>query len=145
MPRARLSARGPQIARPGFDVDTAAPKDMLFDPSLVAATIYATDIVTTTPYSGGDGLGEACNRYIGSHGRTFAMPPIVIPYEVVGGERRLHMNYVRAPSSGPLIYVSDGSVRATTSGFELYSRKTGIYAPGNTWRYVTLSNTLANS
>lgn len=145
MPRARLSERGPQIARHGFDVDTAAPKDMFFDPSLVAATVYATGIVATTPYSGGDGLGDYCNRYVGSHGRTFNMPPLVLPYEVVGSERRLHMNLVQLGSGNLNVVAANGSVRITTTGFELYATKAGVHPTGNTWRYVTLSNTLANS
>lgn len=124
---------------------------MLFDPSLVAATIYATGTVTTVPYSGGDGLGNWFNRAVVSHGRTFPMPPIVVPYEVVGNERRFHLHAMTTfPNSTQAMRGFASSVRATNTGFELYTGNSNFYqlseyAPGTTWRYVTLSNTLANS
>lgn len=152
MPRQRLSHDGPQIARPGFDVDTAAPQNMLFDPRLVAATVYDTDIVTTVPYSGGDGLGTWFNRALVNHGRTFPMPPVVIPYEVVGSARRLHMSTESIfPNQAQAVRGCAGSVRVYNDRFEIYSANANLWTgslfppPGTTWRYVTLSNTLANS
>lgn len=142
MPRQRLSVNGPQIARPGFDVDTASPENMLFDPRFIAASVYATNIVTTTAFD------DFTNRYVGSHGRTFPMPPIVIPYEVVGSERRLHLARFAQFFGNVQAQICAGSTRVTTTGFELYSGNStmfNLYPPGTTWRYVTLSNTLANS
>ncbi|MHB2265648.1 hypothetical protein [Aliihoeflea sp. PC F10.4] len=152
MPRQRLSKDGPQIARPGHDVDTASPANMLFDPRLVAATVYATGTVTTADYSGGDGMGGYLRRAIVGHGRTFPMPPIVIPYEIVGSARRLHFAMSQIfPDAATTVAGCAGSVRVSATGFELYSGKPPLFtgsvfpAPGTAWRYVTLSNTLANS
>ena len=52
MPRARLSANGIDVAKPGFDVDTAAPADMLFSSSLVAMRVAMTGVVTPGPFTG---------------------------------------------------------------------------------------------
>lgn len=125
---------------------------MLFDPSLIAATVYATGIVTTSPYTGGDGMGEFLNRAVVSHGRTFPNPPVVIPYEVAGNTRRLHFERESVfPEANRQALCCAGSVRVTNTGFELYSANANVWTgttfppPGTSWRYVTLTNTLANS
>lgn len=51
MSRIRLSKNGPEIAREGFDVETAEPKDMFFMPMGVAARIKETGIATPVSIS----------------------------------------------------------------------------------------------
>lgn len=73
MPRIRVNKNGIAIAKPGYDVDTAAPGNMLFSSDGIAARVYQTGLTTVSGYS-----GKGSDRYRRSRvtfSKTFSAPP----------------------------------------------------------------------
>jgi hypothetical protein len=146
MPRARISSNGPQIAKPGFDVDTASFRDMVFDPRFVAARVMMTGTVTTTDYTGF--MDQWYTRAIVPYGRTLPMPAIALFFQHYGDGRLVSHTYVREfpPGNDWAKMFPDTEVRAYTDRAEIYAAtKLATRPAGNTFTYVILENTLANS
>ncbi|MCO6386248.1 hypothetical protein [Aliihoeflea sp. 40Bstr573] len=150
MPRAVIDNRGPRIAKPGYDANTAPPQHMFFDPEFVAARLFQTGTVT---------LGEGApygNFRVASHGfgKTFPQPPIVLVGGVLGdGGLDITPWIDQRFESTVLRNWSYYSVYISTTGFTLYVRRPSEVTPGgatfnfgspaNNWRYWVLDNTMA--
>lgn len=83
MPRIRINKNGIAIAKQGFDVDTAAPANMLFSSAGIAARVYETGLTTVSSYS-----GKASDRYKRSRvnfSKAFAAPPPVFVAGLLSG------------------------------------------------------------
>lgn len=143
MPRARLSANGIDLAKPGFDVDTAGITDMQFSSALVAARIAKTGVATPVDYTGF--YDEAYKRAIVYLDEPAPHPPLVL----VAGLRP-----DGTTEQAPLVsfFISSGvahhrpfyEIRTFTDRFELYVlqvRGTINPAPVN-WRYWVFYNTI---
>lgn len=76
MPRARIDKNGIEIAKQGFDVDTAAPQNIAFSTRWNAAHIFTKGTMSPTAAWSGF-MSDQYNRSVVSYGRTFARPPIV--------------------------------------------------------------------
>lgn len=77
MPRARLDASGPKIAKAGYDIDTASPANMNFDTGMVALRLRYTGIVTCAAYTG-DTYASLYDRAIVTFPTPFSKPPLVL-------------------------------------------------------------------
>lgn len=151
MPRAVIDNRGPRIARPGYDANTAPPQHMFFDPSFIAARLYQTGVLTL-----GEGSGLARFR-IASHsfGKTFPAPPIVLVAGDLGGGGADITPWLDQfiPGAGTAQVHPYYTVYVTTTGFTLFVRRpseevanVGTYywgSPATNWRFWVLENTMA--
>lgn len=144
MPRARISPRGIEVAKAGYDVDTAAPANMMFSSSLVAMRLALTDIVTPVAYSGA--WSAVYKRAIVNYATAFPQPPVVLvaginndgssdqaPYVISGADGSKGWNY-------PYF-----AVYSYTNRFELFvysNPASGWYVGSPRWRYFVFQNVL---
>lgn len=144
MPRARLSTDGIDIAKPGYDVDTASIENMQFSSSLVAMRLALTGIVSVANFTGY--MDDRYRRGQVTFGTPFVRPPIVM----VAG---LYPDGSTDQSPIVLRTVSDQQGRAwglpvyqitvSTTGFDLFVTKDSWAGNRPTdWRYFVFQNTL---
>ena len=149
MPRTRLSTKGPQIALPGYDVDTAPLSKMAFTPEAVAMRLLHTGTVSVTPFA-----GYMDNYYYRAIG-YFPQPLLRLPIVLVAGinpdgsvEQRPFM-YGRAESSTMRV-VPSVEVRTFLDRVEIYVLVRNGPRPDlvpvtrhpPVWRYFIFQNTL---
>lgn len=141
-PRMRIDRDGIKIARPGYDVDTAAEKDLYFSSSGVAARVFATGLATAVEFG-----HERYRRVRVNFSKTFARPPIVfaggirsdggldvtpVRYGITSDDyQRVHPHYC---------------LQIDKTGFWLmvckdFGSSFNVDVP-TTWRYWVLENTL---
>src|SRR5690554_6459909 len=115
MPRARISAAGIAIAKPGYDVDTASLANMAFSPQFSAYRVFTTGAVFCAPFT------EFYNRGLVNYGKTFPAPPFVFVAGVNSDNRDITANvYKEIPFPDGTAYVLPYYVIiARTNGFEL--------------------------
>lgn len=149
MPRARISAKGVEIAKPGYDVDTAGIANMLLSPQFSILKVAQSGTVTVAPFSGymdSDYYAATVN-----FPSAFIRPPLVM----VAG---LNGDGSTDQTAAVLSYASDQSGRAwifpmyeievTTSKFDLYVKYFGgdpnspYWYRTTTWKYWVFNNTL---
>lgn len=147
MPRARISAgKGIEIARPGFDVDTAPPSGMAFIPGLTAGRLKYTGDVTVGPFSGF--MDDRYYRGVVSFPVAFPKVPIVLVASKNGdgsSDQGGLWNNALASSEGR--YLPYYTVEIYPDRFELFvlryrvaSNAPWVGLPANTWRFWVLSN-----
>lgn len=144
MPRARLSKDGIEIAKAGYDVDTATLPQMAFSSSMVAMRLALTGTVTVVDYSGA--FSGEYRRGIVTFPTAFSKPPIVMVAGLRGDGSTDQTTFAMYSFSDqnatgwirPIYHV----VTATTN-FELYVMKAAFFAVRpTTWRYFVFQNTL---
>lgn len=88
--RIKISGGTPPVfkmAKPGFDVDTAAADDMAFDISLGKMSgVYMSGIITESMLTtnGTDDRGTIMREYWVDYGKEFAIPPQFILHSITG-------------------------------------------------------------
>ncbi|MFC3206891.1 hypothetical protein [Aquamicrobium soli] len=144
MPRARISADGIEVARPGFDVDTAAIGEMQFSSALVAARIVKTGVVTPGPFSGL--LSNLYLQSIVTFDAPFPSPPIILVAGLNSDGTSDQTPYVISFADGSDAYhLPYYEIRSYTDRFELsvYKPVSGVIRPTPTnWRYWVFQNTV---
>ena len=138
MPRARLSVNGIDIAKPGYDVDTAGLPNMQFSSSLVAARIVLTGTVTPTSYDGDYNLSTV------SFATSFPKPPIVLVAGIYGDGTSDQTPFLQVGADGSTAWNRPYyEIRTYTDHFELYVCKNALLrVPPSTWRYWVFQNTI---
>lgn len=145
MPRARYSANGIDIAKPGYDVDTAGLANMTFSSSLVAARIIKTGIVTPAPFSGY--MNSLYYQSIVYLDAPLPRPPIVLVAGINADGTSDQTPFVisQAFSSDGIAYRRPFyEIRTFTDRFELCTAigDADIRPMPPTWRYWVFANTL---
>lgn len=148
MPRARISRQGIEIAKPGFDVDTAGPGDMIFSSQFVTFRLAMTGVVTVAHYSGY--LDSRYERAVVTFPQPFPNPPIVLAAGILPDGRSDQSQHYRTivplDSSKPSYALPHYSIETFTDRFELYvlTRDLSGYISffTRTWRYFVFSNTI---
>lgn len=145
MPRARLSRNGPQLAKPGYNVDTASLANMAFSPNLVAMRLA----LTGTFVAGGHSDGSPFSAYYKAtkvFDTPFPEPPFVMVAGIGGDGTSYQAPYVINSAGGGVLEVTPHYVLYTyTSQIDLYVMQWsagGVILP-TTWRYFVFQNTLA--
>lgn len=150
MPRARLSANGPEIAAPGYDVDTAPLRNMIFSPWMVAMRLALSGTVGVTSFTGY--MDDYYYRGIVNFPEPFVRPPLVM---VAGlnpdgsSQQSMSVSGITSASGGSstLRIVPGVEIRTFADRFELYVLvRNGpalpiVDRPAN-WRYFVFQNTL---
>lgn len=145
--RMRLSEAGPQIAKSGFDVDTAAISNMVFSPSLLAMRIALRGTVTPTTFSSGV-LNDWYYKGTVTFPTAFSQPPIVMVAGLeADGTTQQGMFYVRQVSSGTAILAPYWQIDTYTDHFDLFTMRHNAWSGETfpvcaTWKYWVLQNTL---
>jgi hypothetical protein len=146
----RLSEAGPEIAKAGFDVDTAAIGNMVFSPSLVALRIALTGTVTPTTFSSGV-LNSWYYKGTVTFPAAFARPPIVM---VVGLEtdgttqQGLFSDLLISSQSGNAKVLPYWQIDTYADHFDLFTMRHNDgswkeqFPVCATWRYWVFRNTL---
>lgn len=141
-PRMRIDKNGIKIARPGYDVDTAAEKDLYFSSSSIAARVFTTGSVTVSTFG-----HDRYRRARVDFPKTFVRPPLVfagglrsdggldvtpVRYTIISTDyARIHPHYrLLIDKTGFWIWV----------GMD-YGGSFSVDVP-TTWRYWVLENTL---
>lgn len=86
MARARINKDGIDIARQGYNVDTAGPADIAFSTRWNAAQIFMKGQTNPIAFSGY--MDNIYYRSIVPFGKTFARPPIVFVGGVISADQR---------------------------------------------------------
>jgi hypothetical protein len=138
MPRARLSVNGIDIAKPGYDVDTAGLPNMRFSSSMVAARIAATGTVVPTAYD------SNYNYSVVNFATAFPTPPIVLVAGIYGDGTSDQTPFLTLSADGSTAWNRPYyEIRTYTDRFELYVCKIAlIRTPPSTWRYWVFQNTI---
>lgn len=140
MPRARLSADGIDIAKPGYDVDTASLPNMQFSSSLVAARIAMTGLVTPTAYDSFYKMSSV--TFPSAHPRA----PVVLVAGISSGTSTDQTPFLYTEASnaeGTAWNLPYYEIRTYTNHFELYVAQMSYIRPSpSTWRYWVFQNTL---
>lgn len=145
MPRARISKDGIEIAKSGYDVDTASIGDMLFSSQFTALQLELTGTVSVAGFSG----YMSTQYWKGSvtFPSAFPKPPLVMVAGQLGGG-------VTDQTAAAITEFSDQAATAwirpiyeivvTTTGFELYVvNGTGDSGSRPTsWKYWVFRQTL---
>lgn len=147
MPRARLSVDGIDIAKSGYNVDTASLENMQFSSSLVAARIYKTGVVTPAAFTGY--LDGKYKRAVVDFDDTFPHPPIVLVCGLNSDGTVDQSVFLMSKVEGSTLFIIPFyEIRTFVDRFELYvwSEAPGTpdsYRPHpSNWRYWVLHNTL---
>lgn len=144
MPRARLSRRGPQLAKYGYNVDTAPIANMAFSPDLVAMRLAETGTLTAAAHSDGAPF-TAYYKATKVFASAFPEPPFVMVAGIGGDGTSYQAPYVINTAGGGVLEVTPHYVLYTyTSYFDLYVMQWsagGVNLP-TTWRYFVFQNTL---
>lgn len=143
MPRARISAGGIEVAKPGFDVDTAAIGDMQFSSALVAARIAKTGLVTPENYVGF--YSESYKRAIVYLDDPVPYPPIVLVAGIRSDGTSDQAPFInRYVSGGTAYHEPYYEIRTFTDRFELYVLQVrgDVYPAPPNWRYWVFQNTV---
>lgn len=140
MPRARLSSEGIDVAKPGFDVDTASLANMMFSSSLVAARISQTSTVTPTSYD------VYYNWSSVTFPTAYPRPPVVLVAGITSGTTSDQTPFLwkeASNSEGMAWNLPYYEIRTFPDHFELYVAKMSfVRPPPATWRYWVFQNTL---
>lgn len=145
MPRARISRNGVQLAKQGFDVDTAPLNQMIISPLFPTMRVIQSGYVTVADYSG---YGSAYHRRaVVSFTSTLSRPPIVLVSGVIDSNTsdQSPYYYIVQDGSGGFDLVTHYSIDTYTNRFELYVGKVGSTFLNNiplTWKYFVFGNTL---
>lgn len=145
--RMRLSEAGPEIAKPGYDVDTAAIGNMVFSPSLVAMRIALTGTVTPTTFSGA--LDDWYYKGTVTFATAFVRPPIVMVAGLSSDgttQQGLYYFSVVSGDSGTASFCPVYQIDTYVDHFDLFTYKRNItgstFPIAATWRYWVFQNTL---
>lgn len=140
MPRARLSSEGIDVAKLGYDVDTASLANMMFSSSLVAARISQSGTVTPTGYDSFYNMASV------TFPTAAPRPPMVLVAGITSGSTSEQAPFLWRAASNSL---GEGrnlpyyEIRTFTDHFELYVAKMSYVRPAPaTWRYWVFQNTL---
>lgn len=142
---ARISSRGIEIAKPGYDVDTASRANMRFSSDLVAMRLALTGIVNCVPHSEG-------NPFIPYYKGTkvfdtpFPDPPFVMVAGIGGDGTSYQAPFVINTVGGGALQVTPHYVVYTYADrFDLYAMQWpdgGVNLP-TAWKYFVFQNTLS--
>jgi hypothetical protein len=150
MPLMRLSEAGPEIAKPGYDVDTAAIGNMVFSPSLVALRIALTGVITPTTFSSGV-LNTWYYKGTVTFPTPFVRPPLVM---VVGLEtdgttqQGCFFDGIISGQSGDAKMLPYWQIDTYTDHFDLFTMRHNDsnwnehFPVCADWRYWVFQNTL---
>lgn len=150
MPRARLSSDGPEIAAPGYDVDTAPLRNIIFSPSMVAMRIALNGTVSVSSFTGY--MDNYYYRGVITFPEPFVRPPLVM---VAGlnpdgsSQQSMSVSGITSASGGSstLRIVPGVEIRTFADRFELYvlvrnGPELPIVNRPTNWRYFVFQNTL---
>ncbi|MBB6011865.1 hypothetical protein HNR59_001210 [Aquamicrobium lusatiense] len=149
MPRMRLSSAGPEIALPGYDVDTAPLEKMAFSPSFVAMRLALSGTVTVGPFSGL--LSVYGYQGVVTFPTPFVRPPIVMVAGLNSDgttQQSPFVRNIRAGVSGVDRVMPWSEIRTYRDRFELFvlmrqgSDPTPYEDRPLNWRYFVFENTL---
>lgn len=149
MPRMLIWQEGILIAKPGYDVVTAAAPNMIFSSTGVAATVYQSGIAVVAPYS-----GTASDRYKRvrvNFAKVFpAPPPVLVAGLNPDGSADVNAIVLGVTGNDYARSHPHYSLEIDTSGFWLYVL---YYAPSATgflfgtdvtsWKWYVLDATLS--
>ncbi len=141
MPRARISVDGIEIAKPGYDVDTAALENMLFSSSMVAMRIFETGTLNpTTTLPADDQYRTATVTF----DDPFTNPPIVLVAGVYSDGTSDQSPFLWNTANGSRAWVRPYyQVQTYVDKFTLtVLRHTNIRPNPDYWRYWVFYNTL---
>lgn len=144
MPRMRISSAGVEIAREGFDVDTAAPENIIFSSTAPTLRLALTGVVTISDFSGP--LSGRFARAIVYYDEPFEKPPLVLAAGVVSSTVSDQGPYVAGSISGSARWIRY-SVASFTDRLEIYGYHRNVDGnlasrPTRTYRYFVFHNTL---
>lgn len=149
--RMRLSEQGPQIAKSGYDVDTASIADMVFSPSLVALRIALTGTITPTTFSSGV-LNSWYYKATVTFAEAFVRPPIVMAVGLLDDGTTIQgvgVASIISHDSGNAKVLPYWQIDTYVDHFDLFTMRhndsgwtNAHYPVANTWRYWVLQNTL---
>jgi len=151
MPNKRISSGGIKIARPGHDVDTAGPENILFDSSFPAAKIRYTGVLTVGDYSGD--MDDRYRRAIYTFPQSFAQLPMVFAASQNGDgssdQGGFYLNAIPL-SPGTARYLPLYTIDIYRDRFELYVLRYRISSsaswqglPADNWKFWVLSHPVA--
>jgi hypothetical protein len=150
MPLMRLSEAGPEIAKSGYDVDTASIANMVFSPSLVAARIALTGTVTPTTFSSGT-LHDWYYKATVTFPIEFPRPPLVMVAGLEGDGTTQQGNFygvIINSQSGDAKVLPWYEIDAYTDHFDLFTMRHNdsdwneSFPVCADWRYWVFQNTL---
>jgi hypothetical protein len=148
MPLMRLSENGPEIAKPGYDVDTASIENMMFSPSLVAARIALTGTVTPTTFSSGV-LNDWYYKGTVTFPTPFVRPPAVIVAGLeTDGTTQQGIFFTSITGGGTSRVLPWWEIDTYVDHFDLYTMRHNdsdwdeVFPVCADWRYWVLWNTL---
>ena len=144
MARKRISAAGIEIAKEGFDVDTAAPEDMIFSSTLPTLRLALTGVVTLTDFSGP--LSTRFARAIVYYDDPFAKPPLVLAAGIVSSTDSDQAPFMTQSLSGWATWIRY-SIASFTDRLEIYGYHRNVAGnlvsrPTRTYRYYVFHNTI---
>lgn len=144
MPRMRISDEGIEIAKAGYNVDTAAPEDLIFSSKLPTLRLALTGVVTLTGFSGP--LSTRFARAIVYYDEPFVKPPLVLAAGIVSSTETDQAPFVTQSISGWAKWVRY-SIASFADRFEVYGYHRDVAGnlvnrPTRTYRYFVFHNTI---
>ena len=149
MARASISKNGIEVAKSGYDVDTAPLSKMILSPLFTTMRIDHSGIVTVAPYSNDGEWPQIYDRAIITFPRPYNDPPVVF----VAGQNsngtvdQTPFHFRFESDGGGFRWVPHYSIETFTNRFELYVLKGGgaFGTITRTWKYFVFANTLSNT
>lgn len=141
MSRIRISNRGIDIAKAGYDVETASPENMAFSSEFVAMRVLSSGYVTAVPYSGA--FSDRYRLGVVTYPQPYASPPVVMVagMPVSGVSQQTAGNIYAIPvTAGTAWLLPHYMVASYTNRFELYLLTD--YTENFTWKYWLFGNQL---
>lgn len=143
MPRARISRDGIQLAKSGFDVDTASLANMVMSPQFATMRIVLQGYTTPVDFSGY--VSGYHRRSIVAFPIAFPSPPLVLVSGIVSSSASDQSPYFYEleTDAGGTRKLTHYSIETYTTHFELYTAKAGGTALSNipsTWKYFVFAN-----
>lgn len=143
MPRARISRNGIQLAKPGFNVDTATLANMILSPQFATMRIALQGYTTPVDFSGY--VSNYHRRSIVTFPTAFPTPPLVLVSGIVSSSvsDQTQFEYELSTDQGGTRKLTHYSIETYTTHFELYTAKTPGTALSNipsTWKYFVFAN-----
>lgn len=144
MPRGRLGRNGPELAKPGYDVDTAPLTAMLYSSKLVAKRLAFDGTVTVGSHSDGAPF-TSYFKATKVFDTPFPEPPEVRVASINGDGTSDQAPYVvNYAGNGQLWVLPYFVVYPYVERFDLYVlREPDRYVGPLTWKYFVYQNTLS--
>lgn len=145
MPRARISKNGIELAKHGYDVNTASLANLILSPQFSTMRIALMGATTVAPYTGAG--SDAHDRSVITFATPFPSAPLVLAAGVIDENTsdQSPLVYQYQADSGATWTDTHYCIITTASNFTLYVMKSGI---GNraiiprTWKYFVFANSV---